>query len=367
MLRIAGLRKAFPDGARPVVAVEDFSLEVAPGSFTTLLGPSGCGKTTVLRCVAGLERPDAGVVEIAGRTVFAPGRVDAPAVDRGVGMVFQSYALWPHLSVRRTVAFPLEVRSRRERPARTEIARRVDAALAAVRLKGVHDRPATDLSGGQQQRLALARALVAEPAVLLMDEPLASLDTGLREEIRFELKRLQRRLGVTILYVTHDQGEALALSDVVAVLRAGRIEQQGSPEAIYERPASPFVADFMGVANVVAGVVDGAARVNGTSAVALTGGLVVRVRATELAPGTPVSLGVRSDRVAIEPAGVGAPAHNRFGGRVEARTYLGDAAEVVVRVGELELRARCRASECPPGSEVTVYLPPEACAVLPRG
>ena len=214
MLSVRSLVKSFPNGPGPDGRVVDgLSLDVEAGQVFTLLGPSGCGKTTTLRCIAGLERPDAGEVEVAGRVLSSSANGTwVPAHRRGLGMVFQSYGLWPHMSVYDTVAFPLVVGPRSRRPSRAHTRERVERSLAMVRLAGLEDRPATELSGGQQQRLALARALVMEPPLLLMDEPLSNLDAGLREDMRLELKRLQRELGLTAVYVTHDQAEALALS-----------------------------------------------------------------------------------------------------------------------------------------------------------
>src|SRR5579883_1790147 len=226
MLSIENLRKIFrPAGQAEVRAVDDVNLSVEPGRLLTMLGPSGCGKTTTLRCLAGLERPDSGRIVIGDTVVFDSHKdVFVPASDRGIGMVFQSYAIWPHMSVFENVAFPLRV-SRTRKYGAAEIKERVKKALEMVRL-----------SGGQQQRLALARGLVHEPKVLLLDEPLSNLDAKLREQMRFELKHLQRTLRITTVYVTHDQAEALALSDEIAVFNAGRVVQRGSPQEIYSRP-----------------------------------------------------------------------------------------------------------------------------------
>src|SRR5215217_2583279 len=261
MLNVQNLVKTFStsraEKRQRVHAVDDVSLEVKDGELFTLLGPSGCGKTTTLRCIAGLEMPDAGEIAVGDRVLFSSARgVRVPANERGLGMVFQSYAIWPHMNVYKNVAFPLQVLPRRRRPAKQEVRERVERALAVVQLDHLAGRQATDLSGGQQQRLALARALVLEPPLLLLDEPLSNLDAKLREEMRFELKRLQRELGITGIYVTHDQVEALAMSSRVAVMRDGRIEQVDHPRAIYERPKSRFVADFIGTSNFIDGTVE---------------------------------------------------------------------------------------------------------------
>ena len=225
-----------------VRAVDGVTLDIAAGEFFSLLGPSGCGKTTSLRMIAGFERPDSGRVHVAGRDI-----TDLPVHKRDMGMVFQSYALFPHRTVAENVAFGLRMRD----VPKPEIARRVAAALAQVALTGMEERKPAQLSGGQQQRVALARALVIEPPVLLCDEPLGALDRKLRQQMQFELKELQRRLGVTLVFVTHDQEEALAMSDRIAVMNQGRVEQVGAPTEIYERPRTRFVADFIGEINLL--------------------------------------------------------------------------------------------------------------------
>jgi ABC-type Fe3+/spermidine/putrescine transport system ATPase subunit len=225
-----------------VIAVDQVTLDIAAGEFFSLLGPSGCGKTTSLRMIAGFEMPDSGRVHVGGQDI-----TDVPVHRRDMGMVFQSYALFPHRTVAENVAFGLRMRD----VPRPEIAKRVAASLAQVALTGLEERKPGQLSGGQQQRVALARALVVEPRVLLCDEPLGALDRKLRQQMQFELKELQRRLGVTLVFVTHDQEEALAMSDRIAVMNSGRVEQVGSPIEIYERPRTRFVADFIGEINLL--------------------------------------------------------------------------------------------------------------------
>jgi len=226
-----------------VTAVDDVSFKVEQGEVVTLLGPSGCGKTTTLRMVAGFEKPSAGEVEIAGRVVVATNRrINVPPEKRGIGMVFQSYAIWPHMTVFENVAFPLNVR----RTNRQEIKRRVEETLELVGLANFSERPAILLSGGQQQRVSLARALVYSPSILLLDEPLSNLDAKLREQMRIEIKRLQQQLGFTVLFVTHDQIEAMSLSTRLALMNQGRIEQIGAPQDVYEQPQTPLVEDFLG-------------------------------------------------------------------------------------------------------------------------
>src|SRR5262245_58127938 len=241
-VRATGLVKAFG----PLIAVNTLSLEAKAGEFLTLLGPSGCGKTTTLRLIAGLERPDRGEIHLGDRLLSsATTGLFVPPERRGMGMVFQSYAIWPHMTVFENVAFPL----RELRRPRTEIRERVMAILNTVGLGALADRPAPMLSGGQQQRVALARALVSNPQVLLLDEPLSNLDARLREEMRFELRDMQARLGITSIFVTHDQAEAMTLSDRIIVMHAGRVEQGGRPEDVHQRPRTRFVMDFLGRAN----------------------------------------------------------------------------------------------------------------------
>ena len=237
-----------------VTAVDSIGFDIAPGELVTLLGPSGCGKTTTLRAVAGLETPSGGTIRLNGDTVYSAGeRRNVPAEKRGVSMVFQSYAIWPHMTVFDNVAYGLRVR----RLPQAEVRQNVERVLDLVQMQGFADRPASKLSGGQQQRVAVARAIAFSPSVVLFDEPLSNLDAKLRAEMRVELRELQRRLDITSLYVTHDQEEALAISDRVIVMNGGRIEQIGTPEDIYNRPHSRFVADFVGSANLIEGKVRG--------------------------------------------------------------------------------------------------------------
>jgi iron(III) transport system ATP-binding protein len=359
MLTVSGLVKSFPGGA-PDRAVDDLSLHVEPGKLYTLLGPSGCGKTTTLRCIAGLERPDAGEISVGGRVLFSSRRgIEVAAHRRGLGMVFQSYGLWPHMTVFETVAFPLLVAPRSSRPGRRALRDRVERALATVQLAGLEDRPAPDLSGGQQQRLALARALVMEPPLLLMDEPLSNLDAVLREGMRIELKRLQRDIGVTAVYVTHDQAEALALSNVVAVMRDGRIEQEGRPREIYEQPGSRYVAEFLGAANLIHGEV--------------SGGLVHTAQG-DLVPqpgwpsdqGTAVLVAVRPEALMLERGQAAPAAPGRWGGVVRARAFRGDTVEHVVEVAGADLRVSAPSSvSIAPGEQVVLLVDPAACSLVP--
>ncbi len=297
-VRLSGVVKRFGQGAP---AVDRVDLQIAPGELVTLLGPSGCGKTTTLRMIAGLEDPTAGSIVIGDEDV-----THLPAEKRDVTMVFQSYALFPHMNVRANVGYGLRVARR----PRAEIADRVAEALDLVGLGDYADRSVDALSGGQQQRVALARALVMKPRVILFDEPLSNLDAKLRQHVRGEIRALQQRLGLTAVYVTHDQEEALAISDRVVVMNAGRIEQQGSPRELYARPATHFVADFIGSANSVPGHYDGQAIHLGNARIA---------HAQEIAPG-PVSVIIRPEAVRIADDGLAA--------RVVSVAFLGPVIQV---------------------------------------
>ena len=250
MLSVKGLNTEYPTDRGPVRAARDVAFEVPQGTLFTLLGPSGCGKTTTLRSIAGLERPQSGEITLGRRVLYSSAsRTFIAPNERNIGMVFQSYAIWPHMSVFENAAFPLQVG--RRKLSTTDIRAKVMRVLGIVAMDHLADRPATNLSGGQQQRLALARALVMGPQLLLLDEPMSNLDAKLRERMRFELKQIQRETGVTTVYVTHDQAEALALSHEVAVMKEGRFIQIGTPREIYERPRSRFVADFIGRTNLL--------------------------------------------------------------------------------------------------------------------
>ncbi|MBI2195256.1 MAG: ABC transporter ATP-binding protein [Planctomycetes bacterium] len=298
-------------------------LEVHPGEFVSLLGPSGCGKTTSLRLIAGFDHPTSGDVYIHGHLVNG-----SPPYRRDVNMVFQSYALFPHLTVRANVSFGLEM----QRLLRPEIESRVDEALGMVRMEGLSERYPHQLSGGQQQRAALARALVTRPAVLLLDEPLGALDLRLRQEMQGELKKLQRRLGLAFLYVTHDQEEALTMSDRVAVMQGGRILQCGTPAEVYEKPRTRFVAEFVGEANILSGRVIGLGE--GSASVGTAGGVVrVSDAGGTAQTGREVTMVLRPEKVVLSEAS--ASGHdNRLSGLVEEVTYLGNGTRYRVRVGD---------------------------------
>jgi spermidine/putrescine ABC transporter ATP-binding subunit len=318
-----------------VRAVADLDLAVHEGELLSLLGPSGCGKTTTLNLIAGFVPPTAGRVLIDGQDVTV-----RPAHQRGLGVVFQSYALFPHLSVFENVAFGL----RERRVARAEIERRVGAALSLVRLDARAEHRPAQLSGGMQQRVALARALVYEPRVLLLDEPLAALDKKLREEMRTELREIQRTVGITTIFVTHDQAEALGLSDRIAVMHGGRVEQLGTPREIYERPATRFVAEFIGASTVVRG------RATAGDRLALPGGQSLGVRAGQpLRPGDEVELTIRPERIRVAVAGD----DNVVEGSVTGVVYQGVQTEVTVELSD--------------GLRLLVFVPEPTRAVLAAG
>src|SRR5215208_919647 len=371
MLEIRNLVKTFGDSSRAekrrrVHAVDEISFDVKEGELLTLLGPSGCGKTTTLRCIAGLEMPDSGEISINGRVLFSStSRVRVPANERGLGMVFQSYAIWPHMNVFANVAFPLQVLPRGKRPSKRELKERVERALQVVQLDHLAGRQATDLSGGQQQRLALARALVLEPPLLLLDEPLSNLDAKLREEMRFELKRLQRDLGITGIYVTHDQVEALAMSSRVAVMRDGKIQQIDHPRKVYEEPASRFVADFIGTSNFIDGTV--ATRDGQTYVVDTDNGQLRVTSDKDYAVGAKVIVAARPEHIELSTSSNGG-GPNVWRGRVEARAFLGEVVDHVVSVGSREIRARCNSKvSIPAPTEVVVQFHEEAFSLIPAG
>ncbi len=365
MLELRDVVKCYGD----VSAVAGVSFSVHVGEVFTLLGPSGCGKSTTLRLVAGLEDPDDGEIALDGRAIASPRQgIFVPPERRNMGMVFQSYAIWPHFTVFENVAFPLRVR----RWPRQRIRERVHETLEVVGLSGLEDRPSTMLSGGQQQRVALARALAYNPELLLLDEPLSNLDAKLREQMRLELKRIQRQLGIAMLFVTHDQAEAMTLSDRVAVMDRGRIEQIGAPSEVYERPASPFVRDFLGRAVVLRGTVrrtlDGSFvtldeesdRVLWLAEQALDG----------LADGTPVLVSCRPEDAWLEGAQADdsrSLTPNRVPVRVEEVSYLGERVEYAVSApgGQSFLVYGGRRGQHQIGAELDLVLDPASATVWP--
>ena len=306
------------------VAVDDVSVDVLPGEFLSLLGPSGCGKTTTLRIIAGFEQPDEGFIRISGQ--FVQG---TPAHRRDVNTVFQHYALFPHMTAAENVAYGL----RQKRTSKAEINRRVGEALEMVKMTKLAKRKPRQMSGGQQQRVALARALVNKPSVLLLDEPLGALDRKLRQEMQIELKLLQSQLGITFVFVTHDQEEALSMSDRIAVMNGGVVEQMDDPEEIYERPRTTFVAGFIGVSNLMPGEVVSTGP--GTAELRLDAGPTVRAGAASAAPGQRAHAVVRPEKLQLHPVnGAGPDGRPSVEGQVESSLYLGTATQVIVRLAD---------------------------------
>jgi spermidine/putrescine transport system ATP-binding protein len=350
-VELVDLVKRFDD----VVAVAGISLDIPPGQFFSLLGPSGCGKTTTLRLIGGFERPDEGRIVLDGRDM-----AQTPPHRRPVNTVFQSYALFPHLNVFDNVAFGL----RFTKATKEEAARRVAEALRLVRLEGFEERKPTQLSGGQQQRVALARALVLNPSVLLLDEPLGSLDAKLRKALQIELKAIQEEVGITFVYVTHDQEEALTMSDRLAVMSEGHIEQIGAPQEVYEEPGTAYVADFLGVSNLMDAEAKG--READGCRVALGDLEVVAGRGDTRASG-PVKVVIRPERVRVEEQGASGP--NRVPAMVDRTVYVGSTMQVIVRlpggqVVQAMIPNRGDAHAYPQGAAVSLFLPVEDLRVL---
>ena len=357
-IEIRNLFKSFKE----VVAVNHIQLEVNQGEMLTLLGPSGCGKTTTLRCIAGLEKPEEGDIIIDGKPMISEGFV--PPAKRGIGMVFQNYAVWPHMRVFKNIVYGLSLK----KLPKQSIKEKASQVLELVGLSGLEDRYPAQLSGGQQQRVALARALVTNPKVLLLDEPLSNLDAKLREDLRFEIKDLVRRMGITSVYVTHDQAEAMVISDRIAVMDAGNVEQIGTPEEIYEKPASRFVADFIGTMNFISGEV--------VEVVQEAGSVYVRTAFSEkmlckspsmatTAPGKKVYASIRPEDVEV----FSGPSENRenlFKGNIVHKAYLGNFLYFFVSVDGNMVRVQAPHSiPREQGEEIYLYLNPEKCMILP--
>lgn len=342
-----------------VQAVEAMDLAIEQGSFVTLLGPSGCGKTTTLRMVAGLESVSGGDIYIKGRRVN-----DVPIHRRNLGLVFQNYALFPHKSVFDNVAFGLKYRG----VSKAERARRVREALGIVRLPQMENRYPSELSGGQQQRIALARAIVIEPDVLLLDEPLSALDANLREDMRVELKRIQRELGITTIFVTHDQGEALAMSDQIVVMSSGVMEQVGSPEQVYNEPASRFVAEFLGHANILQGRVQRPGEADSPALVDLESGGTLQVRPARwrAAVHENATVMVRAEKVRVAESHSAGEGLNVLDGRIAAVDYQGPFVRYFVTIGEQRLQAINTIEGRPfdEGMQVSVAIAADDCLLL---
>jgi len=361
-VRLNGLTKRFGEN---VAAVRDLTLEVQHGELVSLLGPSGCGKTTTLRLIAGFLEPDAGEIWVGEQCLSSAGQ-SVPPERRGMGMIFQSYAVWPHKTVTENVAYGLKFRQ----AAGGDLEKRVKDALALVRLEAFADRYPGELSGGQQQRVALARALVVEPAILLLDEPLSNLDANLREEMRFEIRRLHDAFQITTIYVTHDQAEAMVTSDRIAVMNTGRIEQVGTPEEVYERPATAFVAGFIGRANLLKG------RVAGDGVVECEGGLrLLTTAGPEHRRGAEVTVSIRPHRIALSPDRGAAPGDgpmpggrvNLFRGTVSRAIYFGDAMDYQVALAGADCTLRVAGDpdrRFAVGQAVTVRVETERCVLV---
>jgi iron(III) transport system ATP-binding protein len=353
-VKIRHLTKIF--GATRVL--DDVTFAAQDGQLVTLLGPSGCGKTTTLMSIAGLETPDRGTITCGDVDFFdADTKVQLAAEARNVGIVFQTYAVWPHMTVAGNVAFPLEVRRR----PRSEISRRVTEVLDLVEMGPYARRYPYQLSGGQQQRVALARALAHSPDILLLDEPFSNLDAKLRERARIWFRALQRRLKLTTIFVTHDQDEALSMSDRILVMDHGRIAQEGSPEEVYRKPATPFVADFVGQCNLIAGVIES---VGERCLIIASNDLrfEVTVDSAEQSVGVPVTIALRPESVHLQVAPVPIGESNAFGGRLESISFFGDHYRSEVVIGSLRLAILSRSR--PPAGDVVVTVDPDQIVVL---
>ena len=369
MIRIKNLNMTYRSSTAEHHAVRGVSLEIETGQFYTLLGPSGCGKTTILRCVAGLEEPDSGTIEVGDQLVYSSDEnLWTEPFNRDIGMVFQSYAIWPHMTVFDNVAFPL--RQMNPRPPRNDIRERVMRALEQVQLDALADRPAPFLSGGQQQRLALARALVREPRVLLLDEPLSNLDAKLRDEMRSELRDLVKAFNLTTLFVTHEQIEALTMSDSIGLMQDGVIVQEGPSREIYGKPTHAFVADFIGRSNFVKGRVSVAARdADGLITVDTPIGPLETRITDDFSAGDEVLVVIRPECIAVGPAGAetgpGTGTGKALEGTVSSLSFLGNLIDCTVDVGEQSLLVQL----VPPatievGQRVTLALPPDDCIAM---
>ena len=363
MVIVEGLEKAFQTDQGQVRAIQGISFRVKEAEFFTLLGPSGCGKTTALRCIAGLEKAEEGKIILGGVTVFsARENLFVPPNHRDIGMVFQSYAIWPHMNVFENVAFPLMQGEKRF--SKSQIKEKVEKALSMVRLDGLQKRSAPQLSGGQQQRLALARALVKEPKVLLLDEPLSNLDAKLREEMRIELKDLVKKFRITTVYVTHDQLEALALSDIVAIMKNGQIVQVSGPKELYYSPQSKFIAQFIGTANLFEGEVAKEASPEGLGRVKIKQGLLSCTLSQGLKKSEKVAVLVRPENIEISKARP-VSSENVIEGRVERVIFLGDFLDCQILATDQLVRIKLHPTfSVEEGEKVFIKISPEFCTVM---
>jgi iron(III) transport system ATP-binding protein len=342
-----------------VTAVDDLSLEVRDGELLTLLGPSGCGKTTVLRCVSGFVRPDSGQISLGERKI-----TEIPPQKRGIGLVFQNYALWPHMTVFENLAFGLRIK----KLSKNDLLQKVERVLSLVQLEGLGDRFPRQLSGGQQQRVALARALVLEPEILLLDEPLSNLDALLREQMRFEIGQIHKHAGITTIYVTHDQTEAMVISDRIAVMEKGRMMQLGSPHEVYSKPANKFVAGFMGTTNFIHGRVT---RVEGDDAVVVTeDGLTLAGRGPGLQPGLDADVAIRPESIKflnLDEARALQQTPNVHEAEVIRASYVGELIDYQLKIKNHMIRAKGEVRTLRGvGERIHIKLDPDQLAVLPR-
>ena len=361
VVSLRGLTKRFADTA----AVKDLNLEIGDGEFVSLLGPSGCGKTTTLRLIAGFLQPEGGEIQVNQQVISSPSLL-VPPERRNMSMIFQSYAVWPHMTVFQNVAYGLKFK----KLSRVEVEKKVARLLRLVHLETLAERYPAELSGGQQQRVALARALVVEPQILLLDEPLSNLDANLREEMRFEIRRLHEEFRITTIYVTHDQAEAMVTSDRIAVMYQGKVMQVGTPQEIFEKPKTTFVAEFIGRTNILRGKWEDGGRV------ALGEGLVVQVSAREnFQPGAKVSLCIRPHIISLVGSASEAQERiqkgfNLFPGVIQRRIYFGDAFDYMIElpVNHLTLRIVAPPSQCYGlGQNVFALAHPDHCVIVGEG
>jgi spermidine/putrescine ABC transporter ATP-binding subunit len=349
ILKVNNLSKNFGK----VKAVQEVSFEATEGKVLSLLGPSGCGKTTTLRCIAGFENPDRGEIYLDDRKI-----TPIPPEKRGIGMVFQSYALWPHMTVYGNLAFGLQIR----KVPKDEITKKIKKVLGMVQLEGYENRYPRQMSGGQQQRIAMARALVFEPDIMLLDEPLSNLDAQLREEMRFEFTELQKKLGITAVYVTHDQAEALVISDKIVILDQGKIVQSGTPKEIYSNPKNKFVAGFIAVTSFIEGKIDSFTEEKKKVTVKTDDGLIIHSFNHSFDIGQKVSVAIRMNVIKfIQDENKSDKSKvNIFKGKIIQSSYLGNTIDYKIRMGKWEIRTNAEAKyDFKLGEEVTFHLPPE--------